>query len=58
MIAISQILLRIFKEKKPVVTLVQTSLEVIHEENAFQGCEFLDEFIRLDEDDISDDEAK
>jgi hypothetical protein len=58
MIALSQILHRLFKDKEPTVTLVQTSLEEIHEENAVQGCEFLDDFIRLDDEDIPDDETK
>jgi hypothetical protein len=58
MIALSQILHRLFKDKEPTMTLVQTSLEEIHEENAVQGCEFLDDFIRLDDEDIPDDETK
>lgn len=50
MIVISQLFYGLFKKKEaPSVTLVQTSLEPVHEENAAEGCEFLDDFERLDE---------
>ena len=49
MIAISQLFYGLFKRKEPSVTLVQTALEPVREENATEGCEFLDDFERLDE---------
>ncbi|SFD15998.1 hypothetical protein SAMN05518672_101805 [Chitinophaga sp. CF118] len=58
MIALFQIINKLFKDKESVVILVQTPLEEIHKENVALGCEFLDDFIRLDEDDIPDDETK
>ncbi|HEU4551307.1 MAG TPA: hypothetical protein VFS25_00670 [Chitinophaga sp.] len=51
MSALTQIFNRLFMNK-PVqhpVTLVQTSLEPIHEEDNNEGCEFLDDFSSLDE---------
>lgn len=49
MTALTQILHKLFPEKETPVTLVQTALEEIHEDNSCEGCEFLDEPAMRDE---------
>ncbi len=58
MIAVFQIFQRFLAGKPitPVVTEVQTALGPIHEEDATQGCEFLDDIVA--EDDQSEEETK
>lgn len=57
MIVISQLFYGLFKKREaPSVTLVQTALEPVREADAAEGCEFLDDFERLDEQ--PDDETK
>ena len=43
MTALTQIIHKLFPDKTTPVTLVQTALEEIHENNSCEGCEFLDE---------------
>jgi hypothetical protein len=51
MFALSQILHGLFADRKiqPVSTDVQTALEPVHEQNATEGVEFIDDFERMDE---------
>jgi hypothetical protein len=56
MIALTQILHKLFPDKTTPVSVVQTALGEIHEENASEGCEFLDEPSMHDE--LSEDEGK
>jgi len=51
MFALSQILHGLFAGKKIQAdpTDVQTALEPVHEQNATEGAEFLDDFMTLDE---------
>jgi hypothetical protein len=51
MFALSQILHGLFAGKKiqPVSTDVQTALEPLHEQDATEGVEFIDDFVRLDD---------
>jgi hypothetical protein len=51
MFALSQILHGLLADKKiqPAPTDVQTALEPVHEQNATEGGEFLDDFMTLDE---------
>lgn len=55
MIALTQILQRLFTNKLPSATQIQTALEPVHEENSDQGCEFLNDFVTLEE--TSEDET-
>jgi hypothetical protein len=51
MSALTQIFNRLFANKATPhsVTLVQTPLEPVHEEDNNEGCEFLDDFSSLNE---------
>lgn len=56
MITLSQLFYGLFTRREPAVTSVQTTLEPVHDEDATQGCEFLDDFSRLEEE--PDDDIK
>jgi len=56
MIVLTQILHKLFPERATSVTLVQTALEEIHENNSAEGCEFLDEPSM--QDDLAEDEEE
>jgi hypothetical protein len=51
MFGISQILHGLFGGQRiqPISTDVQTALEPVHEQDATEGVEFIDDFVRLDE---------
>ena len=54
MIALSQLFFGFFKTREPIVTDVQTPLEPVHEDNAVEGSEFLDDFVKMDEEEGSE----
>ena len=51
MIALSRILRSLFTSEdiKPSVTTVETALEPVHEQDVYQGIEFLDDPIRMED---------
>lgn len=56
MIVLPKILYSFFAVKQPSATQLQTLLEPVHEKNVNEGCEFLNDFVQLDE--PSDDETE
>jgi hypothetical protein len=56
MIVLTQIFHKLFPERATSVSLVQTALGEVPEENCAEGCEFLDEPSMQDE--LSGDEGK
>ncbi|WP_119079219.1 hypothetical protein [Chitinophaga alhagiae] len=56
MTVLSQILRALFggPATTPVVTTVETALEEVHEKDVYQGIEFLDDPLRLDDPDEND----
>jgi hypothetical protein len=51
MLGLSQVLFRLFADNpnKPSPTDVQTALEPVHEQNVTEGVEFIDDFVRLED---------